>query len=251
MTSQMVACHHLQNMQCQVEMVTTGLGVLAAWNRMAFDLILMDVNMPEMDGLQATHAIREAEKATGLHQIIYATTAMSLDGDRELCLAAGMDGYLTKPIRKRELEEALVEVTHMLGAPVCRSHAKTAPDQDEQAGEEFVIDTGVLLEDLNGDTAFAVEMAEMGCKDVHGYLAGIQLAIKEGDAKKLRVAAHTIKTTFSQWGATRAYEVALAIERSGAAEDVQKGADSLGKLTLEVEKVGRALRAFIKANRPG
>jgi CheY-like chemotaxis protein len=72
-----------------------------------FDLVLMDVQMPEMDGLEATAAIREKEKSTGAHQAIVALTAHAMKGDREKCMAAGMDGYLTKPIRPNELDQLL------------------------------------------------------------------------------------------------------------------------------------------------
>ena len=250
MTSQMVVCHHLQNMQCEVELATTGQGALMAWKHKPFDLILMDVNMPEMDGLQATHAIREAEKATGAHQLIYASTAMALDGDRELCMTAGMDGYLTKPIRKRDLEDVLRKVARKLGKTPEEIKGEKPADKGEMPAIESVINTVSLLEDLNGDTAFAVSMAETGCKDLSTYLAEIRQAIAEADARKLRVAAHTLKTTLGQWGAVRARELAFAIEKSGTAGNVPEGAAHMDELILESEKVGKALLAFIQSNGP-
>jgi two-component system sensor histidine kinase/response regulator len=82
---------------------------LAALKKETFDLVLMDVQMPEMDGMEATAAIREEEKASGEHQMIIALTAHAMKGDREKCLSVGMDGYLTKPIRPQELDEVLEE----------------------------------------------------------------------------------------------------------------------------------------------
>ncbi len=80
---------------------------MAALEKEKFDVVLMDMQMPEMDGFEATAAIREKERATGLHQPIIALTAHAMKGDREKCLAGGMDGYLTKPIRSPELFEIL------------------------------------------------------------------------------------------------------------------------------------------------
>jgi len=73
----------------------------------SFDLVLMDVHMPGIDGIEATKAIREQEKSTGLHQPVIAMTALAMTGDRERCLAAGMDGYLSKPIDLQKLDEVL------------------------------------------------------------------------------------------------------------------------------------------------
>lgn len=248
MTSQMVVCHHLRNLKCEVELTSSGLGAVAAWKRTTFDLILMDVNMPEMDGLQATHAIREAEKASGSHQIIYATTAMALEGDRELCMAAGMDEYVTKPIRKNELEHVLFDVAQKLGIPPRESGSESPMDKSGQLAPENIIDAGSLLEDLGGDMAFVVAMARTGSRDLTDYMAGIRLAIEEANARKLRVAAHSLKTTFGQWGASRAHALAFSIEKAGAAGNVEEGARHLSELNLETEKVGGALGDFIKAN---
>jgi CheY-like chemotaxis protein len=79
----------------------------AALDKDTFDLILMDVQMPGMDGFEATAAIRKKEKSSGLHQIVVALTAHAMKGDQERCLAEGMDGYLSKPIRPQELDEVL------------------------------------------------------------------------------------------------------------------------------------------------
>jgi signal transduction histidine kinase/DNA-binding response OmpR family regulator len=91
----------------RVVVAVNGHEVLEALNKESFDLVLMDVQMPEMDGLEATAAIREKEKGSGLHQAVIALTAHAMKGDRERCLAAGMDGYLSKPIRPQELDAIL------------------------------------------------------------------------------------------------------------------------------------------------
>jgi CheY-like chemotaxis protein len=90
-----------------VEVVANGRKALGALNKRAYDLVLMDVQMPEMDGFEATREIRKREKETGLHTQIIALTAHAMKGDRERCLEAGMDAYLTKPIRAKELDDLL------------------------------------------------------------------------------------------------------------------------------------------------
>jgi CheY-like chemotaxis protein len=101
----------------RVAVAVNGHEVLEALNKESFDLVLMDVQMPEMDGLEATAAIREKEKGSGLHQAVIALTAHAMKGDRERCLAAGMDGYLSKPIRPPELDAILESyLRHRTGA---------------------------------------------------------------------------------------------------------------------------------------
>ena len=104
-----LATRLLQKHGHTVVVVENGRQALDALERETVDLVLMDVQMPEMDGMEATAAIREKEKGTGVHQPIIALTAHAMKGDRERCLAAGMDGYLSKPIRLPELDQILEE----------------------------------------------------------------------------------------------------------------------------------------------
>jgi two-component system, sensor histidine kinase and response regulator len=105
--NQMIATRLLEKRGHHVVLAGNGEEALAALAQRSFDLVLMDVHMPGMDGFEATKAIRKKEKSTGLHQPVIAMTALAMTGDRERCLAAGMDGYLTKPIDLQKLDEAL------------------------------------------------------------------------------------------------------------------------------------------------
>jgi two-component system sensor histidine kinase/response regulator len=107
LVNQRLAVRLLEKRGHRVAVVATGLEALLALEKEGFDLVLMDVQMPVMDGLEATAAIREKEKTTGRRQAVVALTAHAMKGDREKCLAAGMDGYLTKPIRPQELDQLL------------------------------------------------------------------------------------------------------------------------------------------------
>jgi CheY-like chemotaxis protein/anti-sigma regulatory factor (Ser/Thr protein kinase) len=107
--NRLLAVRLLEKRGHKVVVAGNGLEALAALKKEAFDVIFMDVQMPEMDGYEATAAIREAEKNSGRHQQVIALTAHAMKGDRERCLAAGMDGYLSKPIRPQELDELLEE----------------------------------------------------------------------------------------------------------------------------------------------
>ena len=109
--NQQLAMELLQTRGYSVKLATNGKEVLAALDRGTFDVVLMDVNMPEMDGYQTTAAIREREKSNGRHLPIIALTGFSMSGDRERCLQAGMDAYLCKPVRSKELFEALEQAT--------------------------------------------------------------------------------------------------------------------------------------------
>jgi CheY-like chemotaxis protein len=107
LVNQRLAVRLLEKRGHRVVVAATGLEALQALEKESFDLVLMDVQMPEMDGLEATAAIREKEKGSGLHQAVVALTAHAMKGDREKCLASGMDGYLSKPIRPQELDQLL------------------------------------------------------------------------------------------------------------------------------------------------
>ena len=109
--NQRLAVRLLEKRGHRVVLVTNGREAVAALEKESYDLVLMDVQMPEMDGLEATQILREKEKKTGTHQIITALTAYAMKGDRERCLAAGMDGYITKPIRPQELDTLLGKIT--------------------------------------------------------------------------------------------------------------------------------------------
>ena len=98
----------------RVTVASTGLEAVEASERESFDVVLMDVQMPTMDGLQAAAAIRHRERSTGGRLPIIAMTAHAMKGDRERCLEAGMDGYVTKPIRPGELFEAIAECTRRI-----------------------------------------------------------------------------------------------------------------------------------------
>jgi CheY-like chemotaxis protein len=107
--NQRLAVRLLEKRGHKVTVAGNGVEALSALNNGSFDLVFMDVQMPEMDGYEATAAIRGREKTSGLHQPIIALTAHAMKGDREKCLAAGMDGYLSKPIKPQELNEILEE----------------------------------------------------------------------------------------------------------------------------------------------
>jgi CheY-like chemotaxis protein len=106
-----MAVHFLAKLGHQVVVARDGRQAVESFARERFDLVLMDVQMPEMDGLEAARVIRERELASGTHTPILALTARALKEDRERCLSAGMDGYLSKPVRVAELEEAIRQAT--------------------------------------------------------------------------------------------------------------------------------------------
>jgi CheY-like chemotaxis protein len=114
--NQRLAVRLLEKRGHRVVVAANGLEALAALKKESFELVFMDVQMPEMDGIEATVAIREEEKRSGEHVPVIALTAHAMKGDREKCLAAGMDGYLTKPIRPPELDEVLEEYVKSRGA---------------------------------------------------------------------------------------------------------------------------------------
>jgi CheY-like chemotaxis protein len=108
--------HMLWKRGFHVEVAANGRLAVEAFERGSFDLVLMDVQMPEMDGFEATAAIRQREASTGTRLPIVALTAHAMKGDRERCLASGMDGYLAKPIRPEELDELLTHYVEMKAA---------------------------------------------------------------------------------------------------------------------------------------
>src|SRR5205085_2723035 len=112
----LVVCR-LEQRGHEVVVADNGREAVRAWERTPFDLVLMDVQMPEMGGFEATALIREKEKTAGRHTPIVALTAHAMKGDRERCLAAGMDDYLAKPIRVDELFRIVAEIAGPTGAP--------------------------------------------------------------------------------------------------------------------------------------
>jgi len=193
----------------------------------------MDVQMPEMDGLAATAAIRAWEKTAGTHIPILAMTAHAMKGDRERCLAAGMDGYTSKPIRIGELEQ-----------PIAQLVGPSKPAQGplpEETREDGVIDRAALLAGVDGNRRLLRELVRLFLADCPQRLAEIKEAVRRGDAEALRIAAHTLKGCVGNFAAKQAFAAAQRLEIMGRDGDLDKAGDARTALESELARLTEAL----------
>ena len=221
--NQRVAVRLLTTRGHHVTVVDTGRAAVEAVERETFDLVLMDLQMPDMGGLEATVAIRAREAETGGHVRIVAMTAHALKGDRERCLEAGMDGYLAKPVDRQLLFQTVEQ------HPASASAA---------AVERETFDPNRILRQLSGDRGLLRELGHLFIDVCPGQLANIRSAVEAGDCERLAAAAHTLKGSASTLGADRIVASADAIER--LAKDGRMDAARAHTLRLET-----AARDFI------
>ncbi len=237
-TNQVLATALLSKAGHTTVLACDGREALAAVEREPFDLVLMDVQMPEMDGLEATARIREREKATGRHVLIVAMTAYAMKGDRERCLAAGMDGYVAKPIHAAELARAIA-----LLVPASRPGAAPGP---AAAG----LDRAAVLARVGGDEQLLRKLVAAFSDDAVKLLAEVRAAIVGADATRLRRAAHTLKGAVGIFGGGPAWEAARQLEALGHAGSTGGADDVHAALVEEIDRLNAALAGLFPAAAP-
>jgi two-component system sensor histidine kinase/response regulator len=207
-----VALNLLEKHGYRVDAVSNGREVIEALARSRYAAVLMDCQMPEMDGFEATQAIRQKEQNSGEHIPIVALTANAMQGDRELCLTLGMDGYVSKPIRARELFDALNKVLPI--SPV----AEAAKPESEQ--EEGVINPDSALKRLGGDLSLLKKLAKLFLRDSTDLMVEIQQAMRRGDCKSVQHLAHKRKGSAGYFSAESVQRAALKLEMMGKSGDL-------------------------------
>ena len=234
--NQKLAIRLLEKRHCTVQVVKTGGEVLAALNKANFDVVLMDLQMPEMDGLEATARIRQEESHTGKRVPILALTAHSMKGDRERCIQGGMDGYISKPIQRKELYAEIDRVV----APLPRS-----PNSKVQAAGA-VFDETALRERVDHDAQLLKELVELFESDHAILLKEIRTAIRENDAVALEAAAHTLKGAVSTFAAKPASEAASLMETLGREKRMGNAQVAYAQLETQIEQLQSALAAMVE-----
>ena len=230
--NQKLAIRLLQKRGHVVTVVGNGKDALTALDTARFDLVLMDVQMPEMDGLEATRELRRLEQAGGTRTPVIAMTALAMKGDRERCLEAGMDAYLSKPIRPEELDDLLDLYTAARGSDTSASSGEENDSVDEQE----------LLERVDGDRAFIGELAEVFRGDYPQQIRVAREAIATSDAERLRRSSHALKGALSNLAAGQASGLARSLEAMGSAGKLTDATGALDDLESELKRVDRKLR---------
>jgi two-component system sensor histidine kinase/response regulator len=225
-----------------VDVVENGLQALSAMTSSSYDVVLMDVQMPEMGGIEATRAIREREALTGRYTRIVALTAHAMAGDRERYLRAGMDGYLAKPIDPA----ALFAAVELREPPADRRHA------DRRSGAAAPLSAEELRRRLGSDDGLIAEVIEMFLADHPGKLAELKAAIASRDRDAIRSAAHALRGAALNLSATPVAECAGALEllaADGAVDPIAADA-AYARLEAESARLVAALRGGFMAEVP-
>jgi two-component system sensor histidine kinase/response regulator len=230
--NQRVAAGLLTRRGHDVTIAQHGGEALALLARDRFDVVLMDLQMPVMSGIEATHAIRIRESGSGEHIRIVAMTAHAMDGDRERSLEAGMDGYLAKPIDPQKLFAAVEQAGDSAAAAAVTVSTATRPAFDESA----------LLARLSGDAGLMATVIKVFLEDCPARLAVIHNAVRARDNAGLRTAAHALAGAAGNLSATALFTAAQALERAGADSRMDAVDDAWRELSIEADRVVDVLR---------
>jgi CheY-like chemotaxis protein/HPt (histidine-containing phosphotransfer) domain-containing protein len=227
-----------------VILANNGREALDAFHRERFDAILMDVQMPEMNGFEATAAIRALEEVRGGHIPIIAMTANALKGDRERCLESGMDDYIAKPIRSGLLISVLERAAGAGPADETPLPRDDPPAPADGACEmKSVFDPSDFRRNIEDDDVMH-DLIAIYEEDSAALLKDLELALGTGDAGGAHRAAHALKGMLGNYSAARAYEHAAEIDARTRSGDLKSAAALLPSLKKEAGALRRALNEF-------
>ena len=234
--NQKVIVHMLTKLGHEPTIAKTGNDVLAILKQGSFDLIFMDVQMPEMDGISATCRIRADEHGTGLHIPIVAITAHAMKGDKENCLSAGMDAYLAKPVSGLEIKETLERFLNVPGSP-CeeRSSASWSPFR--------------ALAKLDGDHALLGELVRIFLDESPKQLSKLRQAVETNDFENIERTAHGLKGELRYLGLTEAAQKASGFEQSGREKRLHLPHDSFSNLEADIINVTDCMKQMLEDKR--
>ncbi len=232
LVNQAVATRMVRRLGHTVVVANNGGEALSLSARRRFDLVLMDIQMPEMDGLAATALIRQAERSTGAHLPIIAMTAHAMDGDRERCLRAGMDGYVSKPINPTDLEAAIT-------AALQGREAVEANPAREQRSEIVVVAANAwsregMRKRLGDDEQLLDQVLAIFLEEAPKHLAELRRAVARQNAQKVGTSAHTLKGELGYLGVPEIAQIARELEEAAGIADFKEAAALLRHLETAI-----------------
>ena len=245
--NQLLAVGLLKKWNHTITIANNGKQAIALLETKPFDLVLMDVQMPEMDGLEATAAIRRMESARELplqpkrHIPIIATTAHAMKGDEERCRQAGMDGYVSKPIRVKKLHE---QIAQFYSQPASTETANAdAPKSTQPVGE--AIDWSVAMESVQGDEELLRVVAKAFLVERKEQQRQLRTSIESGDADGIRRTAHLLKGVASTFGAHVAMSRAEDLEAKGRSNNLDGAPELFASLCDAIDQAADVLTEFV------
>jgi CheY-like chemotaxis protein len=263
--NQKVALRLLQQMGYKADVANNGLECLKTMERQRYDLIFMDVQMPEMDGLEATRQIRERQKAspqsTHFHSqiTIVAMTANAMQGDREKCIAAGMDDYVAKPVRPEDIRLVLERWGSRAALSECSGLPdgcadKTVPLENgapaEVSKQEPPVDMERLLDFANGDPANLRELIELYLDQTARQIVQLEAAVQARNADEVKRIAHSCSGASSTCGMSSMVPLLRELERQGA-QGLQPNAPQLSnQVKTEFHCIQQFLSGYLNSNPP-
>ncbi|MBD3181476.1 response regulator [Candidatus Poribacteria bacterium] len=235
--NQRLAMKILEKQGNNVYLASNGKEALKALENSDFDLIFMDIQMPLMDGLEATRKIREREKNSGKHTPIIAMTAYAMKGDKERCLEAGMDSYISKPVKAREIQET-IEVT-------LKKREKAHENSGSEVSFDNILDKSELMERFAGDTDLLAEVTSLFLQTYPEMMSAIRDAIQKDDSQLLYTEAHNLKGTLGNLAALTAYEESYKLEKISLKGDMEEAKRIFENLQKEIQRLSKALLVLV------
>ena len=237
----------LEKLGHTVKIVDNGASAVSESEKGNLDLIVMDVQMPEMDGLEATRVIRELEKSSGKRMPILALTAHAAAEDYQRCLAAGMDGYVSKPIRLTALEDAIAQ---LFGEPLDHHGTQDGAPPPSGKHETIAAPRGLInerkmLAGLGGDRELMAEVLRLFIDDSARLMREMHTAAARKNSEAIRQAAHALKGSISNLSSGTARELAAQIEQAGKSGEVESVTALVGKLEKELATLQQAAEQLL------